>query len=80
MLRKATLCAAALVGTASAGAFASGGGGDGGSDVSFQTVLNVTSIVTAAVTLGGAALVAAFGVGGGFRIAKKAYSWVLGRL
>ncbi len=49
----------------------------------FSVIYGVIDPVTmsyAIATLGGAALVAAFSVGGGFKIGKKAYSWVMGKI
>lgn len=46
----------------------------------FFRVVDPVTIAGAAFLLGGAALVAAFTVGGGFRVAKKGYSWVMGKM
>lgn len=49
----------------------------------FDQIYGVIDPVTmsyAIATLGGAALVAAFSVGGGFKIGKKAYAWIMGKL
>ncbi|MFG0248224.1 MAG: hypothetical protein ACF8OB_05000 [Phycisphaeraceae bacterium JB051] len=49
----------------------------------FEQIYGVIDPVTmsyAIGTLGGAALVAAFSVGGGFRIGKKAYSWIMSKI
>ncbi|MAX23857.1 MAG: hypothetical protein CMJ19_05065 [Phycisphaeraceae bacterium] len=43
-------------------------------------VIDPTTMSYAIGTLGGAALVAAFSVGGGFRIGKKAYSWIMSKI
>ncbi len=43
-------------------------------------VLDPVSMAYAIGTLGGAALVAAFSVGGGFVIAKKAFNWTMRKL
>jgi hypothetical protein len=37
-------------------------------------------LAIAAGSLGAAMLVASFGIGGGFRIAKKGYNWVFGKM
>ena len=53
---------------------------DGSTAITLTSVLDPTSLATAVATLGGAALLAAFTVGGGFRIAKKAYSWIFSKV
>lgn len=45
-----------------------------------SNVINVSSLGAAIAALAGAALVVAFTVGGGFRIAKKAYRWIMGKV
>lgn len=45
-----------------------------------DTVIDPSTLAAGALVLGGAALGAAFTVGGGFRIAKKAYSWVMNKI
>ena len=40
----------------------------------------VTDLASQIATIGGAALAAAFGVGAGFLIAKKAYGWMFSRV
>jgi ABC-type dipeptide/oligopeptide/nickel transport system permease component len=44
-------------------------------EVTVTEVVDLASIATAVATLGGAALVLAFGVGLGFVVARKAYRW-----
>lgn len=45
-----------------------------------SNVINVTTLGAAITALAGAALVVAFTVGGGFRVAKKAYRWIMGKV
>lgn len=44
------------------------------------TAVDVSSIRTAAFAAGSVALVAAFTIGGGFRVAKKAYNWIFAKM
>lgn len=47
---------------------------------SLDTVIDPTTLAAGALALGGTALGAAFALGGGFRVAKKAYSWVFRKM
>jgi hypothetical protein len=46
----------------------------------FTTIISPTVLAVAVAVLAGAALVQAFTVGGGFRVAKKAYNWIMGKV
>jgi len=46
----------------------------------FDTIIDFPAMAAAAATLGGTVLVLAFTLGGGFRIAKKAYSWIFSKM
>ena len=48
--------------------------------ITFDSVLDVAVLRTAVVTAAGAALLAALGLAGGFRIAKKAFGWVFSKI
>lgn len=48
--------------------------------VNMLEIISPTVLAAGIATLGATALVASFAVGGGFRIAKKTYSWVFGKM
>ncbi|MEM8494094.1 MAG: hypothetical protein AAF663_01750 [Planctomycetota bacterium] len=65
---------------------AAGFGGDAAAqyaaptDMTFNTVIDPAVLAAGALGLGGLALAAAFTTGGGFRIAKKTYSWIMNKI
>lgn len=68
-----------LVALAPSVAMAQATPGDGG-EITVDTVLDVASLRSAVIAIGGAALLAALGVAGGFRLAKKAFSWTMNKI
>ena len=47
---------------------------------SLTLVIQPATLAAGALALGGTGLAAAFGLGGGFRIAKKVYSWIMNKI
>lgn len=48
--------------------------------VTITDAIDVQSLGTTVAAVGGGALVVAFGVGGGFKLAKKAYGWIFAKI
>jgi hypothetical protein len=49
-------------------------------EVEINPVIDVAALVGTVFAIGGAGLVAAFGVGGAFRIAGKVYRWIFSKI
>lgn len=48
--------------------------------ISVLELIDPATLAAAVATIGATALVAAFTVGGGFRLAKRTYSWIMGKM
>lgn len=70
------LTAGAVLGVGTAVAMAQ----EGGASVTLTEVVDVGAMGTAIAAIGGAVLAVAFGIGGGFRIAKKGYNWLFSKV